>query len=260
MKYLQEQLSNYEKTREGAPAVPALKLATYLSVYRLINGVLGGLSAMTTLEAGAGSGLGSIVFALNGSKAFALDKWSNSCRLHDIVRRSIGTSVCFLYGEISALPFADDSIDFVFNVDVLDHYDPTIQLQIMKEMCRVSRKWIMIGVPNNHPLSAFSFFSRYSPEYDNSLPHLDINLRSLCESAGVRVHLEDGASVFLTNSELGGEQGETFAFHRRLSPELPADAYDLSMVEALVDLEANLTTSERLKFGFLHVILGETGV
>ncbi len=50
------------------------------------------------------------------------------------------------------LPFADNSFDYVVALDVLEHqFDP---LSVLREMTRVSRKNVVVGVPNFSSLPA----------------------------------------------------------------------------------------------------------
>jgi len=50
-------------------------------------------------------------------------------------------------GDIAALEFPDGSFDLVFCAEVLEHIPPPILGQACRELMRVSKRWLIIGVP-----------------------------------------------------------------------------------------------------------------
>ncbi len=49
--------------------------------------------------------------------------------------------------DVSALPFADGSFDFVVCAEVLEHIDPSRLARACRELARVARVYLLIGVP-----------------------------------------------------------------------------------------------------------------
>jgi len=89
------------------------------------------------------------------------------------------------------LPFKDDSMDYVVALDVLEHlYHPEI---LLKEMARVARIAVIVGVPNFSSLPArLQVLMGHVPE--NNHPHkghvywFNFNiLEQLCRSVGMRL-------------------------------------------------------------------------
>jgi len=89
------------------------------------------------------------------------------------------------------LPFEDNSVDYVVALDVLEHlYDPAV---LLKEMSRVARIAVIIGVPNFSSLPARlqTILGRVPENNRPNKGHLywfnyDV-LQKLCASAGVKI-------------------------------------------------------------------------
>jgi len=107
----------------------------------------------TTLDLGSGRGENSAMLALRGCQTTLFD-WSQenldfSRRLFTVMRRT-GT---FLQGDITKpLPFADNSFDMVFSCGVLEYFTDDQIKNILKEIFRVSRKRVIILVPNAYSI------------------------------------------------------------------------------------------------------------
>jgi SAM-dependent methyltransferase len=54
------------------------------------------------------------------------------------------------------LPFADSSFDLVLCTDVLEHLDDALEQRVIRELCRVSRRYVLICVPHAEPLPHFA--------------------------------------------------------------------------------------------------------
>jgi len=57
-----------------------------------------------------------------------------------------------IMADIFHLPFKDDSFDIVWNEGVLEHFPEPNNIKATKEMARVSKKNVIIAVPNTTPL------------------------------------------------------------------------------------------------------------
>jgi SAM-dependent methyltransferase len=53
------------------------------------------------------------------------------------------------------LPFADSTFDLVLCTDVLEHLDDDLEERVIRELCRVSRRFVLICVPHAEPLPHF---------------------------------------------------------------------------------------------------------
>ncbi len=55
-------------------------------------------------------------------------------------------------GSAEALPFKDNSFDAVCCFQVLEHFSYNVSLSIFQEMARVSRKYLVVSIPDIAPL------------------------------------------------------------------------------------------------------------
>jgi len=104
----------------------------------------------STLEIGCGSSRDSLFFSQVGVNAYAMDY--NYFILDRIKNKSaaMNTNVRYLQADGFSLPFRDKSFDLVFHNGffVLFHDDNDI-VKLLREQCRVARKWIVFFVHNS---------------------------------------------------------------------------------------------------------------
>ena len=54
--------------------------------------------------------------------------------------------------SIDRLPFNDNEFDIATSLEVLEHLPSTIYYESLKEICRIARKYVLIGVPFNQDI------------------------------------------------------------------------------------------------------------
>ena len=97
------------------------------------------------LDVGCGNGIFTIRFAREGGSVVGLD--FSAYLLHQNPHTGL---VC---GDATVLPFRDQSFDVVFEANVLHHVPD--REQVIREMGRVSRKYVLLLEPNRYnPLMA----------------------------------------------------------------------------------------------------------
>ena len=62
-------------------------------------------------------------------------------------REISSNKVISIYGDARKLPFKDNSYDFVLSSDMLEHIDEKDRKKAIREMLRVSRNYVIAGVP-----------------------------------------------------------------------------------------------------------------
>jgi SAM-dependent methyltransferase len=98
----------------------------------------------TVLDAGCGDGR--VSSSLSGRyQVFRLDV---SC---SALRR--GTNRNGIAGVLTAMPFCDGTFDLVLACEVIEHVDPELLSQVLREIQRVSRKYVLITVPYRETLA-----------------------------------------------------------------------------------------------------------
>lgn len=96
------------------------------------------ISGESALDVGARDGHFSLLFAERFMKVYALD-----LELPMIQHAKV---VC-VKGNAARLDFPDNTFDFVFCAEVLEHIPQSILRQVCDELCRVSKRDLLIGVP-----------------------------------------------------------------------------------------------------------------
>lgn len=101
------------------------------------------------LELGSGTAELSGVLTKNGRKAFLVDINPKTLKFGKAVFKSANITGQFICANVlNKLPFKDEIFDCVFSSGLLEHFDYTEQLFILREAFRVSRKHIITLVPN----------------------------------------------------------------------------------------------------------------
>lgn len=108
--------------------------------------------AVRVLEVGCGSGVGPLVLQRFGYDAYGIDPH---------FRREINEIYPNLfYGDGKCLPFGDQSFDLTYSLEVIEHVGTTDgalslsatfheeRLDFLKELCRVSTRYVLIATPN----------------------------------------------------------------------------------------------------------------
>jgi SAM-dependent methyltransferase len=116
--------------------------------YRLLHRMLAPAPGATLLDVGCGTGYFTRRFARDaGLRVTGLDpnrEWLDYARAHG------GPSEAYIAGDARELPFPDASIDFVVSITALCFIQH--EQQALREILRVARKRIALGLLNRHSL------------------------------------------------------------------------------------------------------------
>ena len=119
------------------------------------------------LDLGSGTGHLSAFLAYKGRKMTLLDFSQENLNFSFEVFNFLGLQGKFVQSDMKKrLPFDDNSFDTVFSVGVLEYFSDEEIDRIIKEAFRVSRKRVLIIVPN-----AFSIFYRIGRWYSKATRH-----------------------------------------------------------------------------------------
>lgn len=100
-------------------------------------------NATSILDAGCGEGF-AMRELLRNHAAWAIGLDGSAAALQLATR--LNSQRSFVAGDLLSLPFPDRSFDLVLCMEVLEHLaDPLAGLH---ELCRVSRQWLLLTVPN----------------------------------------------------------------------------------------------------------------
>ena len=99
-------------------------------------------------------------------------------------------------GDIFRMDFPDSYFDVVWNEGVLEHFKINKSMEAVKEMARVSKKYVIIDVPNRYSLFVVSkllqkLFGKWPYGYEESYSIL--RLKRLMKRSGLKVAAIHGA-------------------------------------------------------------------
>jgi SAM-dependent methyltransferase len=106
----------------------------------------------TTLDVPCGTGRFTRRLAHLGYEVVAADV---SEEMMDVARRSLGTAAgraAFVQADAEILPFRDRALDCVISIRFLFHADGATRVRILREMGRVSRRWLIVDYRHRYSL------------------------------------------------------------------------------------------------------------
>ncbi|GAW29465.1 glycosyltransferase [Carboxydocella sp. ULO1] len=146
------------------------------------------------LEVGSGSGEISAALAQNGYECTLLDASDVALNLSKLLFENNNCKGNFVKGDLFNLPFPDESFDIVWNSGVLEHFDDVEIVAALREMRRVSRKFVVVAVPNAscvfYRLAKWYLESQDKWEYGKETPKS--SLKKLFRQAGFSKSIIEG--------------------------------------------------------------------
>lgn len=107
-----------------------------------------GWSGLSFLEAGAGTGTISLELARAGARVTMIDASPAAVwRIRAASQRNARVEF-IAAADVRRLPFQDESFDVVWSSGVLEHFSESDLANVLSEMSRVSRKYVVSFVPN----------------------------------------------------------------------------------------------------------------
>lgn len=144
---------------------------TINSLYKAIIGGLNNLNVSTILDAGCGEGfiLDRLQEAQIGKNLVGIDISKDAINLGKILFPKLDLRV----GDITKLPFKNNSYDVVICTEVLEHLkNPR---KALKEMIRVSKKYLVLSVPNEPIFSLKNLLiGRNITRLGSSIQHINL--------------------------------------------------------------------------------------
>jgi ubiquinone/menaquinone biosynthesis C-methylase UbiE len=95
-----------------------------------------------------GSALTCSLLATVGASATGIDISQCALNFAQDIATEFGVQINTIHANWLSLPFPPDAFDAVFSLGALEHYPLEMQRAMLLELVRVSRKWIVVLVPN----------------------------------------------------------------------------------------------------------------
>ncbi len=150
--------------KKTAPSCLASNIANGVIVPWSINLLQNTDFSDQVLDLGSGTGHLSAFLAIKGRKMTLLDFSQENLNFSSKVFNILGLQGKFVRSDMKKrLPFDNNSFDTVFSVGVLEYFSDEEIDQIIKEAFRVSKKRVVVIVPN-----AFSIFYRIGRWYSKA--------------------------------------------------------------------------------------------
>ncbi|NPV29186.1 MAG: class I SAM-dependent methyltransferase [Firmicutes bacterium] len=171
-------------------------------IYLTLLRECGSPAGLKILEAGSGSGRISLRLACNGANVILVDYSEKAILLAQKAFKAKDCSAEFILADITELPLADQSVDISWNSGVLEHFSTSQQIEVLKEMKRVTKQGGKIISFNPNARCLPYRVGKYVAEITGSWPYGIENpvttLSAICEKAGIR--LEKEYSIALVES------------------------------------------------------------
>jgi SAM-dependent methyltransferase len=119
----------------------------WLMRYQPVVRLLDEMSAGTVLDVGSGW------HGLSGYRTGRIVQTDLAFRASPPQGDRPGTAL-FLAATAENLPFADRSFDYAVSLDMFEHLQAGIREQSVRELCRVTRKAVLVGFPVGRPAKA----------------------------------------------------------------------------------------------------------
>jgi 2-polyprenyl-3-methyl-5-hydroxy-6-metoxy-1,4-benzoquinol methylase len=211
-------------------------------------------------------------FAKKGANCIGIDHSKNALKLAKFVAKESKVKIKLMKTDIFSLPFRDNSFDLVFNTGVFEHFSEKKQIALIKEMTRVSRKYVLINIPNMGKSSIFTMFihSHGNEKKSYHVPHKTTNIKKIAKLTDLKLVYFDGLHIFSLKDfktfRTYGKALERFyselkrtmsGTDRKMLKNFPNMEIIMKNVPAFIRLEEKAKKSERIKFAFTHIFLFE---
>jgi SAM-dependent methyltransferase len=168
----------------GDPVVAAYALPKLKLIERVIP-----LADASVLDVGCGNG----VFTL-----YLRDRCRSVAGV-DFSARMLSENPCrtLIQADVAQLPVQSNSYDVCFEANVLHHVDSP--RQVVEEMARVARRWVVLLEPNRNNPVMFAFGLLVKAERSSLRSHAG-GLRKLMQECGLKVRLSLSTGMISQNN------------------------------------------------------------
>jgi ubiquinone/menaquinone biosynthesis C-methylase UbiE len=129
-----------------------------------------------------GCGMGNFLLELKISSQFnsiaGLDFLKETYALA-LDHKELFNNIDFIQGSLIDIPCKSDSYDVSFCLNVLHHIHPNDIAQVINEIERITKKFIIVEIRNNHSLFHLWYSSIIKKKYEGRLPIQSMNIKNL---------------------------------------------------------------------------------
>lgn len=249
MDYLEKQFEIFKENIKNGYSIDDFA-AVKVYTQKLFCEKISTMNNNSYLEVGCGGSLS--VHYLSKYKniiSYGLDYDDMAIEYSEFLKKHLNSNAVILKGNAFSLPFDDNSIDCVFSIGMIEHYSKEEQLDILKEMARVSKKSLIMGIPNYKESSASYHIIKHGNE-----EHLDCDLEELANFLPGKKIFFDGRGLFMAKRDV--DRNEKYKeFIINTYPNLYKDLFLSNDIEDLMTHERAASPEIRRQYGFIEYFI-----
>ncbi|MBI5065302.1 class I SAM-dependent methyltransferase [Candidatus Woesearchaeota archaeon] len=253
MEYLKREFDRYKKGRKRAKSferVNTLKAHAFQSLLWQTKDYLAPKSKI--LEVGFGSGYILALLAKENHEVYGIDTSQRALRYAKAVFKEKKVLGKLSIGSGFKIKYPDNYFDLVFNVGTIEHFLLKKQISFVKEMTRVSKKYVLISTPNSHPLSLYQKFKKsikYCPETENLT-----NLIWMCKKIKLKPIKLSGFQIIADKHTYDEEIKK---FYKKHQVNLLKKEWKVRDLKKLIKIEKQFSNKVLYERGFLVYVLAK---
>lgn len=254
MEYLKKKYKGYIKLRKQGKTYEDYSASTsqgFIGMFKKIKNFLPKKSKV--LEVGFGSGYMLSLMAKEGWEVHGIDNNPFSLKFAKTLFRDKKVKGKLSLADGFKIPYQNNSFDLVFNSGVLEHFTYKKQEEMLKEMLRVSKKYILIAVPNDNPKSFFASYRKTSNFIDEGEDYMP-DLKKLAKKFNLKILLLSGSHII---GDYEKTPKEMLEFYKKQRLNLPWKKYSKKDIPKLVKIELGLGDKTLYRRAFTKYILCE---
>lgn len=240
------------------------KMASLL-VLRDYFSTLVNLRKARILEAGMGSGMALVLAVKKGAICSGVDISREACKFgrilkEDYLDRTQRENFKIVNKDILKYN-TTKKFDLVFNIGSLEHQNQREQLKYLQRMKDLSKKYVLVGVPDyRSPIfrSFIWYFSRQNRVYEEK--HLPINVEGLFKRANISFIDKVGMGIGISYKHINKNDPMLVSFLKRKFRirELKQLNISAQKINWLIEIEKSLSKKDADNFGFIDLFVGKT--
>lgn len=225
-------------------------------------------SNFSCLELGSGSGIILSMLSKLGVCCVGIDRSKKAIEFSRYICKKRKTKVKFYKKDIFEFE-CDSKFDIVINGGVIEHFNIERQSELVKKMRDLSKRFVLISIPNNDS-PIYTDFINYVTREGNLyyVEEFDVNIPELFIKNNIKILKKDGFHLFNSKEKFLNHEREDITnlylkllkrskikyFDKTNFPRIDFRKQDIPTLKILENLA---TPEERYTFGFMRSYLGE---
>lgn len=191
--------------------------------------------------------------AKEGYRVYGIDNSLLSLKFAKKIFKDKNVKGQLIFGNGFKLPYLNNYFDLVFNIGVIEHFPWKKQEKFVKEMVRVSKRYILISVPNDSPNSFFNEYKKTSYFVEGGEDYIP-NFKKLAKKFSLNIVFLSGSHIIVCEDEATIKNKK---FYKKFNLTLPKKTYSKTDLKSLVNIEKKIPDKILYNMGFLKYFLAK---